>query len=241
MFHECIPDRKWRQYRQLLESKKAITDPLLQRVDAVRNKKLVDEDVAYALDLIENADHRDDIIAFLLSGAEVVTISDWLRIPLPVMEIFCELCFNTLEFRNKLEIRSYARRYAEEYAQPENADLIGSAILLGPDYMKYYFQQGGEKVEMDPREFAKSLIQQSFHLSRVARGNPINSPATKEALRWLNAASKLISGYDKVTGDGMNDDDNEAIVAIEEVKLAKPIAEFEKEMSIPAGSVAHGN
>ena len=89
----------------------------------------------------------------------------------------------------------------------------------------YHFQQGNEEVSMDPRELAKNLISQSFHLSRVARGNPINSPATKEALRWLNAAAKLITGYDKVPGDDLTNEDSEAMVAIEEVKIARSVEE----------------
>jgi hypothetical protein len=239
MFHECIPDRKWRLYCQLVEGKKAIHDPLLQQVDAVRNNKIQNDDISYALDLIENADHRDGIVAFLLSGADILSVSSWLHIPAGVLDVFCELCFNKAEFRNKLEIRSYAREYAQNQAQPENADLISAAILLGPEYMMYHFQHGNEKVSMDPREFAKNLIHQSFHLSRVARGNPINSPATKEALRWLNAAAKLITGYDKVVGDDLSDDDNEAMVAIEEVRITKSSAEFSQEVNILPGAIAH--
>jgi hypothetical protein len=160
-----------------------------------------------------------------------------LYIPLPVLELFCDLCFNKTEFRNKLEIRSYAKTYAQNYAKPENADLIASAVLLGPEYMLYHFQQGAEKVNLDPREFARNLIHQSFHMSRVARGNPINSPATKEALRWLNAAAKLIAGYDKVQGDELNDVDNEAMIALEEVQLTKTPEEFQLETGIPLNAM----
>lgn len=226
MFHECIPDRKWRQYCKLVETKKAILDPLLLQVDAVRHGKLEDDDIAYALDLIEDPEHKDGIIAFLLSGEDLMGIATWLRIPLPVLEIFCALCFDRNEFRNKLELRSYARKYAREIAQPENTELIASAILLGPKYMMYHFQTGNEEMPMDPREFAKNLIHQAFHISRVARGNPINSPASKEALRWLNAASKLITGYDKVPGDDLTDDDSEAMIAIEEVKISRSVTEL---------------
>lgn len=235
MFHECVPDRKWRSYLQLLESKKAITDPLLQRIDSVRNKKRHDKDVEYVLDLIDNPDHKDSIVAFLLSGADLMTISTWLYIPVSVLEMFCTLCFDKSEFRNKLEIRSYAKEYASTIAQPGNADLIASAIVLGPDYMMYHFQQGAEKVTMDPRDFAKSLINQAFHMSRVARGNPINSPATKEALRWLSAAAKLLTGFDKVPGDADSDDDNEAMVAIEQVKITHSL----DEVGLPKDAIAH--
>jgi len=233
MFHECVPDRKWRQYCQLKESKKAIADPLLQKVDAVRNGKLKDDEVEYVLDLIENPDHKDSVIAFLLSGAEISVISTWLYIPVSVLDLFCELCFNKSEFRNKLEIRSYAKYYAQSMAQLANADLIASAILLGPEYMMYHFQQGSEKVSMDPRDFARNLINQAFHMSRVARGNSINSPATKEALRWLNTAAKLLTGYDKVPGDADSDDDNEAMVAIESVRLTKSQEEYYAETGGP--------
>lgn len=234
MFHECIPDRKWRLYCQLAENKKELRDPLLQKIDAIRRGTKHDTDIEYTLDLIEDVNSHDEIIAFLLSGADLVTIATWIQVPLTVLELFCELCFDRAEFRNKLEWRAYATKYAREYAQPEHVDLIRSAVLLGPSYMMYYFQQGNEQVALDPRDFAKSLIQQAFHLSRVARGNPINSPATKESLRWLNAASKLLTGYDKVVGDEMSDDDNEAIVAIEEVKITRTVEEcgFDKESVI---------
>lgn len=201
-------------------------DPLLQKVDAVRNGKFQDDELEYVLDLIENPNYKDEVIAFLLSGADLPLISSCLRIPIPVLEIFCELCFNHTEFRNKLEWRAYAVKYAKDIAQSENADLIRSAILLGPSYMVYHFQQGNEQINLDPRDFAKHLIQEAFHLSRVAKGNPINSPATKESLRWLNAAAKLLTGYDKVLSDNMDDNDNDdALVAIEEVKISRGIEE----------------
>jgi hypothetical protein len=225
MFHDCVPDRKWRQYCQLVENKKEIRDPLLQKIDAVRRKTKRDEDIEYVLDLIENPDYRDQVTAFLMSGAELDMVSTWVQVPVPVLELFCELCFNRSEFRNKLEWRAYAIQYASNCAQPEHAELIRSALLLGPSYMMYHFQQGDEQVALDPKNFAKGLIQQAFHLSRVARGNPINSPATKESLRWLNAAAKLLTGYDKVLGEDMNDDDNEALIAIEAVKISRTAEE----------------
>lgn len=225
MFHDCVPDRKWRQYCQLIESKKESRDPLLRKIDEVRKGTKKDPDIEYVLDLIENPSYRDEVTAFLMSGADLDMISTWIRVPIPVLELFCELCFDQAEFRNKLEWRAYAVKYANECALPEHADLIRSAILLGPSYMMYHFQQGNEQVVLDPRDFAKSLIQQAFHLSRVAKGNPINSPATKESLRWLNAAAKLLTGYDKVIGEDMDDDDNEALIAIEEVKISRTTEE----------------
>jgi hypothetical protein len=225
MFHECIPDRKWRQYCQLVASKKETRDPLFQKIDAVRKGTKRDEEIEYVLDLIENPHYRDEITAFLMSDADLDMVSTWTRVPISVLELFCELCFDRAEFRNKLEWRAYAIKYANDCALPEHADLIRSAILLGPTYMMYHFQQGNEQVVLDPKDFAKSLIQQAFHLSRVAKGNSINSPATKESLRWLNAAAKLLTGYDKVLGEDINDDDNEAIVAIEKVIISRTTEE----------------
>ena len=225
MFHECIPDRKWRQYCQLVANKKEIRDPLLQKIDAVRKGPKRDEEIEYVLDLVENPQYRDEITAFLMSDADLDMVSTWTRVPIPILELFCELCFDRAEFRNKLEWRAYAIKYANDCALPENADLVRSAILLGPTYMMYHFQQGSEQVMLDPKDFAKSLIQQAFHLSRVAKGNPINSPATKESLRWLNAAAKLLSGYDKVLGEETNDDDDEAMIALEEVKITRTAEE----------------
>ena len=122
MFHDCIPDRKWRQYCQLAKEKKAIQDPLLKRIENVRTQKVKDENIEYVLDLIEDPDYRDTLVAFLLSGADLLSISTWLHIPLQILEMFCTLCFNQEEFRNKLELRGYAKRYAQQYAQPHNAD-----------------------------------------------------------------------------------------------------------------------
>lgn len=225
MFHECIPDRKWRTYCRLVEEKKAIQDPLLHQIEQVRQGTLKDEEVEYVLDLIEDAHHRDNVIAFLLSGATTMMVSTWLQIPVSVLDMFCELCFDKSEFRNKLEWRSYALKYADQCARPENSDLIRSAIVLGPQYMMYHFQQGEEVVPLDPRDLAQNLIQQAFHFSRVARGNSINSAASKEALRWLNTASKLLAGFDKLPIDESNTDESEAWVAIEEVKISQSVEE----------------
>lgn len=222
-------------YCKFVEEKKAIRDPLLQQINKVRQGTLKDEDVEYALDLIEDANYRDNVIAFLLSGATPMVVSEWLQIPVKVVDLFCELCFEKAEFRNKLEWRSYALKYAQDYALPENADLVRSAIVLGPQYMKYHFQQGEEVVPLDARDLARSLIHQAFHFSRVARGNSINSAASKEALRWLNTASKLLTGYDKIPNEESNDDDNDAWIAIEEVKISQSV----EECGLPKDAVMH--
>lgn len=213
----CMPDRKWRKLLKSIEDNVPPADLGLAHIYAVINGTDTDENVEYALDLIREPLVRDRVVAYLLSGATMPEISSSLWIPIEILDLFQDLVVNRQEFRHKLELHMYAQRYIEEIGSEGCDEWIRLGLEVGPTALIFKHIHGHEDLPVDSRMITREVIQQAFHIGKIARANPIGSTATKEAFKWMGAAARFASTYDK---QGMDDGtETEAIASIERRKM----------------------
>jgi hypothetical protein len=212
------PDARWREFLSALKDKQAPTDPVVLSAYNAHLGKVLNEEYDYACDLIRRPDDKDVVIAFFLSGANQEEISKSLKIPIPVLKIFEQLIIDTSVFRNKLELLRYAQQYKRQ-ATKKGAELIELGIVQGPLALVQYFRHGHEEISVDPKMYAREMMQQAFYFGMLSRGNSIKSNVAKESLRWLAATSSLLKDYDRILGDAHDSD--EALLEIEKRKMTQ--------------------
>lgn len=210
------PDARWQAFLKALKDKKEPTDPLVLAVYNAHLGKTLSDVYDYVCDLARNPDDRDAVVAFFLSGATIDETSRSLKIPTEVLEIFGKLVIDISIFRNKLELLRYSHQY-KRGATKRGADLIELGIVQGPYSLMHHFLHGHEELDIDPKMFARTMMQQAFYFGMLARGNSIKSSVTKESLRWLTTTASLMKDYDRILGD--SHDSDEALLEIEKRKM----------------------
>jgi hypothetical protein len=210
------PDARWLLYLDAVKSSVEPTDPLVLAAYNAHSGKVPDNNYTYACDLAKHVDDKDAIIAFFLSGATREEISRSLNIPEPVLHIFEQLVVDASVFRNKLELLRYAQQYKRQ-ATKKGAELVELGIVQGPLALVQYFRHGHEEIPVDPKMYAREMMQQAFYFGMLSRGNSIKSNVAKESLRWLAATSSLLKDYDRILGDAHDSD--EALLEIEKRKM----------------------
>lgn len=213
----CIPDRKWRKILHALEEKKPPSDPTLQHIYGVMCGTIEDTTVISAIGLIQEPMVRDRLVAYFLSGATLREISASLWIATNILEVFEDLYINKREFGHKLEIHLFAKEYVKNSESDDCEEWIRLGLEVGPSALIFKHLHGHEDLPVDSRMITREIIQQAFHLGSLARANSVTSATSKEAFKWLGAAAKIATTYDKL---GMDDgSEDEAIAAIEERKM----------------------
>jgi hypothetical protein len=209
------PDIRWQDLLTSLSSQQEPTDPITLTAYNVSLGKEQNDDYAYACDLALNDEDKETIIAFFLSGATVVEISNSLRIPLKVLDVFEKLVIDTSKFRNKLELLRYAEQCKKRFKKV--AHIIDLGIVQGPFALIYHFSHGHEELPVNTKEYARTMMQQAFYFGMMSKGNSLKSAVAKESLRWLTTTAGLLKDYDRILGD--SHDSDEALLEIEKRKM----------------------
>ncbi|RLC86818.1 MAG: hypothetical protein DRJ03_07625 [Chloroflexi bacterium] len=219
----CIPDRKWRKVLRAIEEKKPPTDLMLNRVYEVMCGTVENANISGAIGLLQEPMVRDRLVAYFLSGATTKEIGDSLWISMEILEIFEDLYVNKQEFRHKLEIHLFAQEYVKNSDSEDCEEWIRLGLEVGPTALVFKHLHGHEDLPVDSRMITREIIQQAFHLGRLARANSVTSATSKEAFKWMGAAARIATTYDKL---GMDDgSEDEAIAAIKQRKMTNTPAE----------------
>lgn len=230
---ECIPDRNWLIVKTALEDGLVPKDAFLAKVCDTYKDRKKNEKLAELIGYIENDYYKDTLVAFFLSGMPVEDISKTLRMDLETLSYFEYLVVNPAEFRSKLDIFWYAGKYVEECENERGKEIVKSGVQLGPSGLTYQFMHGNEEIEIDTKKIARSMLQASFVMTQLVRGNSITSAQSKEALKTMGIASKLIKEAERVGAD--TTEEAEAILAIEERKAARTPTQA----GIPVNEILH--
>jgi hypothetical protein len=191
----------------------------LYGVYEVANNQKDDEAIRAALDLGESDYHRDCIMAFILSRATLEETSKSLEIPYEVLEVFEKLFFEKSEIRNKLDHFVYAREYQKNVAQEEGKWLIDTGLSGGPVILQDRFLLGHEELNIDVRGVSRKMINTAYTIGMVARGNSLTSEASKQALRWFDSVTKLLSAHEKLRMEEIDENIDDAVIAIKQQQL----------------------
>jgi hypothetical protein len=210
------PDARWTAFLKALKDKKEPTDPIVLEAYNAHLGKVLNENYDYACDLARHPDDRDVLVAFFLSGAHREEIAKSLLIPDAVLQVFEQLVIDLSVFRNKLELLRYGQQYKRQ-ATKRGAELVELGTVQGPFALVQYFRHGHEEIVVDPKVYAREMMQQAFYFGMLSRGNSIKSNVAKESLRWLAATSTLLKDYDRILGD--SHDTDEALLEIEKRKM----------------------
>lgn len=226
---QCIPDRRWKRLKHALTAKDSsslINDMWLYGVYEVAVSEKEDDVIRIALDLGESDYHRDCIMAFILSRATLDEIAKSLEIPYEVLEVFEKLFFEKSEIRNKLDHIMYAREYQKNVAQEEGKWLIDTGLSGGPVILQDRFLLGHEELSIDVRGVSRKMINTAYTIGMVARGNSLTSEASKQALRWFDSVTKLLSAHEKLRMEEIDENIDDAVVAIKQHQLTHTLEEL---------------
>jgi hypothetical protein len=215
------------QLKKAIDDKEAPMDVALRKVYDVVTGASPNETIQYALDLIENTEDQEVLVAFFLSGATIPEIAKSLRISDDVLAIFSWLVIDMSEFRNKLELRRYAETYGRT-ASSKGKKLITLGIVQGPSALEYHYLYGRETLDVNREEVAKELLTQTYFNGRLARGNSLVSDHSKESLKWTSAAAKALELV-----EGLNISTNKEDDAMEAVRK-RVVTKTAEEAGIPA-------
>jgi len=187
-----IPDWRWRALIKAAEDVCKPSDPYLGRVYDVILGIINDDDLMDTLDLVRVAEHRETLVAFFLCGASTEQISQCLEINTAVLEHVQMLVMDLTQFKNKLEKLSYAKSLVDSGTMTDSGrEYLETGLTHGPDALFYHFIWGNEEIPVDARRHLRQFIQTAYHLSTTARGNRVTAESTKEAIKWINMATKL--------------------------------------------------
>lgn len=207
------PDRLWKLLNAALEEEKEPEDEFLKAVYGVLRGTISDETIEYALDLIRNDSYREALIVFFLSGGTCSEISHSLNIPVAQLEIFQRLIIDVTAFKHKLHLLEFVHAFTAQIKNPKLASLLEAGMLMGPAAVEHHFQHGKEAVEFIQTELADRLLLVSFYKGIIAQGAAINSPESREALRWGQAFFKNVSLRENI-GKDKNKEETEAFALI---------------------------
>ena len=211
------PDSRWKEVQQYADDGLPPEDPLLLRVYSVMVGDVVDDDVQYAIDKINEPQDRDAIVAYLLSGADPQTIADSLWISRKeVIEIFALLYMDLSTFRDKLEHLRFCEYYLAHVCDPEdhrNKALIQQGISHGPKALELWWKRAGDHVAVAREDITDAVLRMAFTNAMAAKDVSVTSPVAKEAHRWVRTAMDTLEVRDH--DKGLDDDSLDALVAID--------------------------
>jgi hypothetical protein len=225
MFRECVPDRKWRQLTAALEKKTEPTDPWLAQVYRVNNGDEEDENISEALRIISKPYHRNTVMALMLSKATYAEIESSLGIGPMITENVATLLLNSEEIRHKLDHFDYVEEYVNNYVVEEGEQaFIRMGMIGGPYVLLEKLRIGHEVVQIDAAEMTKNIINTSYMLGMVARGNLITSDATKQSLQWFSrGVVNALTAVEKLELENVAEES--ALVAIQQRKETESLEE----------------
>lgn len=231
--HKLVPDIRWRQLVAAVIDKKVPEDLYLRRVYRVMIGEVQDALVAHTLDIINTPYERDYIVAYFLAGATPEYISKSLGLQDEVCRNFGHLYIDMNTFRYRLEVCRYAEYYMQNVAVgAERIDHIYQAVHQGPEYLTYILNpMVHERMEFE--KMSSNLLSLACYTAGYAKTSDINSAKSKQALRWLGTATKLLTA---VRDYGSSSDDDiqyvigsapqlEASVSIEKKDLVHLLSE----------------
>ena len=218
-----VPNHRWRRVVAAVAAKTPPADPFLLSVYNVITGTTKDDTISYALDLINEPQDRDSIVAFLLGGAtyEGVATTLWIE-SVATVEIFAQLYMDSSVFRNKLEHLRYCEYYLESICPEDderNQALIRQGISHGPKSLELWFKRAGDVVHVSKEDITNAVLQMAFTNALAAKDVSVISPIAKESHRWVKTALDAITARDEHDRD--TSDELDAILAIEKHLAAK--------------------
>jgi hypothetical protein len=219
------PDSQWKQLCAAVEKGKPPKDAFLKKLytvikNADDDGNLVptkdNEKLIYVLQLIQNTKHRYSLIAYFISGATTEQIAEGLNIDPEVVDMFGSLIIDMTAFRNKLELRDYAV-YIEGVCPKEDLKKeIQCGYLYGPAYLNVVWQHGNEAITLREKDVTKAMLLMGYEKVMLAKNSPVESPATREVLKWHSQVLKTIPVHNNI--DESDDLMEDAIISIERRK-----------------------
>lgn len=177
------------RYHAVKRAIKATTPPVdpeeLALYNVILQKTTDRTDVSDAYDLYLETEHQAAVEAFLLAGATPSIIHNTLQIPVPVVEAYVKLFFDTIVFRNKLEALAYASNFE---GSAHAAEVLRAAVTVGLEYLLWVY--GSAEVQVDARQVIRQTMAESYYRGMAHRGNSLTSGVSKEAHRWWATAVK---------------------------------------------------
>lgn len=200
------PDHR---YRSVRDSTEELTDSRESALAArISGMPCPVAEVAYAVDLYENEEHRPALDAFLLAKASLDVVSQTLDIPVAILETYQHFFMDVSVFRNKLELISYATHYE---STPYGKELVRTAVTVGLDYLLWAY--GGSAGQLDSRHVIRKTMVDAYFRGMAHKGNALTSNIAKESLKWWLTAIKNAESLEKIDPHTTQD-------AVDELRIA---------------------
>jgi len=205
-----VPDIRWQTLVKAVTDKKMPEDLYLARVYKVMTGETQDDTIAFALDIINTPVERDCLVAYFLAGASVEYICKSLGLKDEVCRNFGYLYIDMDTFRYRLEVLRYADYYMCTIATKQQQELIKQGLHQGPEYITYHINPVMHE-QLSNEKVANKMLALSFYTASVAKSLGIESSASKQALRWMGTATKILT----ISGQNVQDPDDFNISLIE--------------------------
>lgn len=171
----------------------------------------------YAVEIATSPNQRDTVMAFILSKCTDEDIKSSLGLSQQTIDSLKKLFYDESCIRSKLDHIEYIRRYTNTEAQDEGRLLIRIAIDNGPFALMDKLSIGHECPKINMKAVTEKLFATAISTGLMARGNSLRSEENRQALKWFQTATQLISSYGNMEKN--IEDTEDAIVAIERRKL----------------------
>jgi len=213
----CQPDWRWSKVLAAIEAGDPPTDPFLADVYNVKRGISEDEDLQYVLDLYEDRQDRDTLVAFFLCRATYDEMTHGTGVEEKILRLYGKLFVDLAVFRNKMEWRKYVLFYVENCCVDEKGKIqVMKGVTDGPYALIAYWRIGEERLLPSNKVMIEKVLIMALEKSLLARNSSILSEASKEAFKWGKAAMDAIKVRDSIRD--VTDGETQAITAIKKRK-----------------------
>ena len=221
MYRTCTPDWRWLDIVRARAEHTPPTDALSLRVYNVMNGVEKDGDIYEALGQYSVPYKRDALVTFFLSKAtfQQIAIGTWVE--LPVLAIFEQLFIDPDQFKDKMDLRLYARFYRDNICEEQSRPLVDRAIDDGPYSLLNYWATGNELVRIPDEEIATKLVMMAWSKVNVASQESIMSGAAKQGLSWSKLVKDVLTARNRLNPTPLDPED--LLLGIKDREVTAPI------------------
>jgi len=208
--HVPLPDARWRHVLHALKTNIPPEDPLALHVYRVKIGEEKDDTIRRALDIIEELEYRDTVIAYCLCEATPAETSESLRIPPEVLSVVNAMVCDVSVFEHKMELIRYTRHFGT-IAHAKIKQHVEDGLNCGPSYLINHFKMGHEQARVNRDEMLNEMAALAYNSSRLLKSHP-TPQMVDQFVKLSNVAQKSI-----VLCDRTNDVRTSAIEALVEI------------------------
>jgi hypothetical protein len=211
--------------KQMVATDVPPSDPAMLLLWQVLRKEGEDASTLYALEIYNNFFEREVMQAWIIARATDKQISDALRIPTAVCEVYRQLFFDLDAFRDELALLSWLREYERtRQGSDQGIALMKKGLSGGPSALAWIYSRGD--VQLDANMVMQHVMAEAYFRGKTHRAHALNAKETVVAHQFMVTALKAAGAITKV--DKVANDLNELRIKLQHKELTTSIEDTEE-------------